>query len=393
MELTRNIRVATALAAVVVLNLPLGTVYAFSVFLRPMEALLGLTRAELSFVFGLALIAFTAGMNLAPSLYGRAASATLIGLSATVAAGGMALAALATALWDLALGYGLLFGLGGGAAYALLLQGMNLMPIARRGLVNGFIVSLYPAGAMIGAIVFGWALGQWGLRVTLGGLAATLAIAGMISALLAASCGMTCVPPGHAGADERPAHRPAIFWRLWTVFFLAAGAGLTVLGQAAGMVEAYGGTPSLALSATTGIAAAIAAARIGGGWLADRMPARLVMTGAHLLAMGGNALLSLWPAPLIAVVSLGMVGIGYGLVSGSTAAAIGVYWGGNHYGRLAGRLYVAWCVAAVTLPVLAGRLFDLTGGYGGAILIACAGNALGCLVAISLPRRAPEPGA
>ena len=385
--MTAGGRVATALAAVVVLNLPLGTVYAFSVFLRPIESLLGLTRADLSFVFGLTLVAFTLGMNLAPWLYRRATPAILVGASSAVAAGGMVLAAMAGGLAQLALGYGVLFGLGGGAAYALLLQGMNLMPIARRGLVNGFIVSLYPAGAMLGAVAFGWALGIWGLRATLGGLAATLALAGLASAVLVAACGMVLVPPGSAGAAARPARRPSIFWRLWTVFFLAAGAGLTVLGQAAGMVEAYGGTPALALAATTGIAAAIAVARIGGGWIADRLPASLVMAGAHLLAMGGNAALSLWPSPAVAVGSLAVVGVGYGLVSGSTAAAIGVYWGPNHYGRLAGRLYVAWCAAAVTLPVLAGRLFDLTGGYAGAILVACAGNALGCLVAASLPRR------
>lgn len=386
----RPSRVAIALLAVVVLNLPLGTVYAFSVFLRPMEALLGLGRAELSFVFGFTLVAFTGGMNVAPLLFGRASPPLLVAASSVFAAGGLALAALARGMVELLVGYGAMFGIGGGIAYALLLQGMNLMPIARRGLVNGFIVSLYPAGAMIGAIVFGWSLSRWGLRATLGGLAATLGIAGLVSALLVAACAMTLVPPGQAGAAERPASRPSIFWRLWAVFFLAAGAGLTVLGQVAGMVEAYGGSTALALGAATGIAAAIAAARIGGGWLADRIPAKQVMAGAHLLAMAGNAVLVLWPTAVVAVATLGMVGVGYGLVSGSTAAAIGVYWGANHYGRLAGRLYIAWCVAATTLPVLAGRLFDITGGYGGAILIACAGNALGCLVASSLPLQAPD---
>ncbi len=384
--MTPPMRVAIALAAVVILNLPLGTVYAFSVFLRPMETLLGLTRAELSFIFGITLVAFTLGMNLAPWLYRRAAPARRAGAGAGGGAGGRGLAAGGWGGADLALGDGGFFGLGGGAAYALLLQGMNLMPIARRGLVNGFIVSLYPAGAMLGAVAFGWALGRWGLRATLGGLAATIALAGLTSALLVLACGMKLVPPGLAGVPEPLARRRPIFWRLWTVFFLAAGAGLTVLGQAAGMVEAYGGTPALALGATTGIAAAIAVARIGGGWLADRVPASVVMAGAHLLAMSGNGALWLWPSAMVAIGSLVMVGVGYGLVSGSTAAAIGVYWGANHYGRLAGRLYVAWCVAAVTLPVLAGRLFDLTGGYGGAILIACAGNALGCVVAASLPR-------
>jgi len=49
-------RSIAALLAATVVNLPFGTLYAFSVFLKPMEALLGATRAEMSFVFGLATV-------------------------------------------------------------------------------------------------------------------------------------------------------------------------------------------------------------------------------------------------------------------------------------------------------------------------------------------------
>jgi hypothetical protein len=89
----------------------------------------------------------------------------------------------------------------------------------------------------------------------------------------------------------------------------------------------------------------------------------------------------------VSVTALAMIGTGYGLVSGSTAAAVAVYWSAAQYGRVAGRLYVAWCAAAVTLPVVAGRLFDLSGSYAGAVLIAAAGNALGLVIAAQLPRR------
>jgi hypothetical protein len=40
--------------------------------------------------------------------------------------------------------------------------------------------------------------------------------------------------------------------------------------------------------------------------------------------------------------------------------------------------------------VLAGRLFDLTGGYGSAMIIAGCGNLLGLAVALALPRRLRE---
>ena len=108
----------------------------------------------------------------------------------------------------------------------------------------------------------------------------------------------------------------------------------------------------------------------------------------ELVEEAGDLLLLGFPGPLMAVATLAMIGMGYGIVSGSTAAAIGVYWGAARYGAIAGRLYVAWCVAALTLPVVAGRLFDLTGGYHGAIAIAAGANLAGVIVAAGLPRRA-----
>jgi len=39
------------------------------------------------------------------------------------------------------------------------------------------------------------------------------------------------------------------------------------------------------------------------------------------------------------------------------------------------------------LPVLAGHLFDLTGGYRATVMIAGCGNLLGCIAALGLPRR------
>jgi hypothetical protein len=71
-----------------------------------------------------------------------------------------------------------------------------------------------------------------------------------------------------------------------------------------------------------------------------------------------------------------------------------VYWRRALYGLVASRMYLAWCAAAIVLPVGAGRLFDLTQSYGVAILIAAGGNALGVVVALGLPRqRAARAGA
>jgi OFA family oxalate/formate antiporter-like MFS transporter len=378
-----------AVAAATALNAPLGSLYAFSVFLTPLETLLGLSRADLALVFALATIGFGAGMNLAPHVYGAASTPMLVLACAAASSLGIALAAAASGLAQLAIGYGVLFGAGGGAAYILVQQAVNLTVTRRQGLVNGYIVALYPAGAMIAAPLFGRALREFGVRATLGGLATVLIVTGLISAWLIARAGVTVAAAAASAAPDAEERRRAVFWRLWLVFFLAASAGLMVLSQAAGIITAYGGANPLAVYGTTFIAGSIAAARVGGGWMVDWLSIPAVAAGAHAVALAGHLALTLWPGPGVSVLALTLVGLGYGLISGVTAAAMAVYWRRALYGRVASRIYLAWCAAALALPIAAGRLFDLTQGYATAILIGAGGNALGILLALGLPPERP----
>jgi OFA family oxalate/formate antiporter-like MFS transporter len=256
-------------------------------------------------------------------------------------------------------------------------------------------VSLYPAGAMIAVPLFGWSIATFGVRATLGGFAVVLAVTGSLSAWFISHPGLT-LPAAASIAPDEAERRRAVFWRLWIVFFLAASAGLMVLSQAAGIIAAYGGATTLAVYGTTFVAGSIAVARIGGGWMVDWLTIPGVAAGAHAVALAGTVALTLWPGAGMSVVALTLIGIGYGIVSGLTAAAVAVYWRRALYGRMASRIYLAWCAAAIVLPVTAGRLFDLTHGYGVAILIAAGANVLGVFVALGLPSQrdkmpAPAP--
>lgn len=373
-----------AIAAVTVLNLPLGSIYAFSVFLKPIEAELGLTRSALSLVFGLASVGFTVGMLIAPYAFGRLSVPRLIAASGASAMAGIGLSAIGNGLPLLLTGYGVLFGLGGGAAYIIAQQSVNMQITRNRGLVNGYVIGLYPAGAMVAAPLFGWANGTFGYRSTLAGLSGVLLLCTVAAIGFLTHSGVVLQRPSTpSGGTTR---RTAIFIRLWTVFFVAAAAGLTVLSQAAGIIAAYGGTTALALTATTAVTGGIALARVGGGWLTDRFPVPFVAASAQGFALAGTVLLTLFPSPLAAAVALGMVGMGYGLISGATAAGIAIYWPPGDFGRIASRVYVAWCLAAITLPILAGHLYDLTHGYGTTVIIAGCGNLIGTIVALGLPR-------
>jgi MFS family permease len=379
------VRAPAAIAAATALNLPFGTLYAFSLFLKPLEAALGVGRAGMSFVFALATITLTVGMVLAPAVYRRFPPWLIALACGACSAAGLFLAASAQSFLPFVIGYGVLFGMGAGIGFIVVQQGVNQSVTARSGLANGYVVSLYPLGAMLGAPLFGWTIAQFGIRPTLAGLGAVVAAGCALAALLLRATDIqmhdTTEPPN--AADPRR----STFYLLATLFFLAAAAGLMVMSQAAGIVQAYGGELAVAVLATTFITGAVGAARIAGGWLTDRFAIPRVAMGSQLFAFSGAVILSLWPGPLVAVPALAMIAMGYGVISGLTAAAIARYWGRNAFGRVAGRLYVAWCVAAVTLPILAGWLYDRTAGYGTAVLIAGGLN----LVALAIAARLPKP--
>ena len=379
-------RLWAALLAATLMNLPLGSVYSFSVLLRPIEQELAIPRSALSLVFGLCTVGFTVGSVAAAFLFRVAPGPILVLASALVAAGGIVMAATATGLTQLLLGYGIVFGTGGGVGYILLQQGVNMLVRRRQGLVNGYIVSLYPMGAMIATPIFHASNEAFGWRTTLAGLAAVMVASGIAAALLARHGGARLVAPVTSASTGPPILGPT-FFKLSATFFLAAAAGLMVLSQAREIVAAYGGAAALAVGATTGLTGAIAAARIGGGWLVDRFAVPHVMCAAHALALCGGLLVTLLPSPVTAVLGLGMIGLGYGFVSGATAGGIALYWRPADYGRVAGRTYVAWCLAAISLPVLAGYLFDMTRAYGTAVLIAAGANVAGMAMALTMPRR------
>ena len=372
------------------MSLPLGSIYAYSVLLAPLEQLLQARRSELASVFGISAVFFTIGANLAPRLFGWIRAPLLVAITGALSSAGVALAAVAPSLSWLILGYGVLFATGGGMAYVVVQQCVNAAPLARPGLVNGYLVSLFPLGAMLAAPAFGLGLDWIGVRLTLAGLAAVIAAMALAATVLVAHDGVVLTKIGRATptpALGAPDNLQPTFWKLFTIFFLAASAGLMVLSQAAGMVAAFGAGKSASLLATTAITAAIAAARLLGGWLTDRLPVPYVAACAQAIALIGAIALTVMPSPGVAILTLGLIGVGYGLISGVTVAAVASYWPKVEFGRIASRIYIAWCLAAISLPVLAGRLYDLTGGYETAVIVAGGANLLAVLVALTLPQQ------
>ena len=379
------------LIALLLINLPTGTLYAFSVFIPYYETLHQVSRATLSTMFSVSTIGYTVGMLMGPICYRWASPARLVMGFGLIIAAGWALAAVSPNLVVLAAAYGLLFGLGGGFCYNLLAQMLNLSVSAhRRGIANGVITASFAMGAALFAPLCGLALKQYGLQTTLLGMAGITVAAALLAGGLIANARISLQTAASllgGGESSQPART---FPLMWLGFGLGAGVGLLSLSSAAPIVASYGGQLTQSLLGTATVAMAATIGRLSGGALSDYLPVKLTIVGAHGLGAGAMVALLMFPSAGMAVGAMSLACLGYGLLSGSYAASLARYFGPGLFGRMSGRLYTAWGLAGIAGPWIAGTSFDRTHAYTAAIAIAACAMATGAVLSLALPP-APAP--
>lgn len=425
--------------------------YAFSVFIKPLQAQFGwsvpdvaLAYAIICLIFGL--MTFPAGRL--SDKYGprnvvliggviMAAGFFLVSTitppdPAVIAAGGdAAKAAGKTQLYLLYLYYGVIAGFGGGCVY--------LPPIAtapkwwpdRRALATGFTVVGLGLGSFIMAPMATWMINS----PTIGNGSALpvfkyVGIAMGIMVVLAALC--LKVPPagykpagwnppapaGGAGAPKtyrdytyEETKKTAQFWLLWVAYFCGSFAGLMVIGLIAkhgidAMTLAYKAQQGLDAAAKVpadvakNIAMAAAGApstlaifnalvRIMIGPLADKIGTKKIFI--TLFALQVVAMLLLFPAgktaAMLAAVA-GLIGWNYGAMFTLFPATLLGYYGPTAQGSNYGLLFTAWGVAGFCGPYFGGQLQAMTGSFFVPFIVSAVVLAVAVLILMTL--KAPE---
>lgn len=374
------------LAGTALLCLCLGALHAFSVLLEPWEQRLEAPRGAVSLIYSTAILALTAAILLGHRLYPLGARRLAVGV-ALLAAAGLALAATAPGVGAALLGYGALFGFANGIGYGLSLHCAARAWPARKGAAIGIVTAAYAGGAMLFARLLPMLLAEGGVPAALLGLAGLVAAGSLAAAALlpaAETAGAEAAPAGPGGREPELA-------RLWLGYLCGATAGLMAIGHAAGIVAASGGSAGLVASGAAAVALGNAAGGLAGGTLADRLPVRRVLAGAALLAAAALLALAAQPPAPAAVGLLGLVGAAYGALIALYPVAIVHRFGPAKAARLFGRVFTAWGAAGLIGPGLAGLLYDLTGGYGLALLAAALAAAACAALALRLRREAPSP--
>src|SRR5260221_122587 len=267
------------------MNLALGTLYGWSVFVAPLEQQFGWKRADTSMVFTIAVIAFALSFVVAGRIQDKFGPLVCSLTGGILVSLGFYLCSYTTSLNYLYVCFGVIGGLGNGFGYATPIPVMAKWFPDKRGLAVGLAVGGYGAGsAIFGPLAQLKLIPSYGLPATFQILGAIFFVMTMIGAFLLKNPPAGYRPPGWAPeANSQKAvglHefspgkmlRTPTFFLMWVGYALGCSAGLMVISQLVPFAKSVG-IATAALSTMTLVVGAFgnASGRILSGWMSDRL--------------------------------------------------------------------------------------------------------------------------
>jgi MFS transporter, OFA family, oxalate/formate antiporter len=369
----------------VMMNMALGTFYAVSAFMLPLEREFGWTRAQTSWVttFGIVMIStwFVVG-GILNDRKGPRYAAAIGGILFSL---GFLLASQIHSLLMFYLTLGICVGAGNGFGYSVPTPvGSKWFP-DKRGLVVGLMVGGYGAGSGIFGPLASSLIERVGWRSTFQIFSGIFLVMTMVATYL-----LKNPPAGYRPAGWDPTRvraavsrgpdmvasqmvRTRTFWALWVAYCLGTTAGTMVISQLVPFARAAGHSAAIAAFAITVGALGNASGRIFSGWISDHA-GRLNTLRSMLLisAMAMPALFAMRENVVIFYLLLCVVYYCYGTQLSVYASTSADFYGTKNLGLNYGLLLLAWGVAGILGPFLGGRVYVVTGEYRWAFFIAAA---------------------
>lgn len=358
------------LSAAFIMQMCLGATYSWSVFVRPIRELTGLSQGITQIPFTTFYLAFPVTLIFSGSILhslGPRRSAlvgtVLFGSGWVVAGVGGGLSFLFVVL-----GVGIMSGIGVGFAYLVPIQVGNRWFPRQPGLVTGLAVAGFAIGAAL--IGLGGEAMMHGFGLTPYRTLALLGFGYLVIGVVTAT--QMEFPRGTTSTSEPPPPRWALlrnteFRKLFPAMVAGLAAGFAVNSNLKDLCPpghlAAGGT------AVAVFAIGNAAGRIAWGVAFDRMlPSSVIRL--NLFAQAAVIAVGLFVIKDLATLLIfaGVAGFNYGGVLVLYALTVARRWGLQHMGQVYGLLFTA-NIAAAPGPMVAGFSLDLTGSFLPAFLL------------------------
>ncbi len=362
----------------VVLQVVLGSVYAWSVFRTPLTKQFHWSISEVTLTFTICIVvlgfsAFFGGLWL-----GKVGPRTVAVTGAFLYGLGTFLASFSSAnhLWVLYVTYGLIGGIGQGFAYIVPVSVLVKWFPDRRGFITGVAVGGFGAGALITAPVATRLIASVGVLHTFAVLGIAYAILGVLASLFMRNPEKDWKPEGWVPSAALTAQRSAAnhtlgealrtwqWWALWMILFLNSCAGISLISQESPVFQELAKVTVIVAAGMVGIVSiGNAAGRVFWAWVSDLLSRRTAFIITFLLQV-----VLFWFLPqvnsaatLTAVAFLILMCYGGGF--GTMPAFAADYFGSANVGPIYGLMLTAWGAASAFGPLLVAHMRQANGNY------------------------------
>jgi OFA family oxalate/formate antiporter-like MFS transporter len=365
-------------AAGFLMQMALGTVYAWSVFRIPLAKQFHWSIQEVTFTFTVSI--FVLGFAcFFGGLWLNRKGPRVVALTGGFLYGlGVFLASFsADKLWWLYLSYGVIGGIGVGFAYIVPIAVLVKWFPDRRGLITGIAVGGFGAGALVTAPVATRLIQSAGVLQTFAYLGIAYLVITMSTGYFMKNPPVGWKPEGWAPSAAQNAQRALTdytlggalktwqWWALWALLFLNTSAGISIISQESPMFQEIAKVSAGVAAGMVGVASiGNAVGRMFWAWISDAITRRwtfvtmfLVQVGLFWILPGTSSAATL---TVLAFIILMCYGGGFGTMPAFTAD----YFGSKNVGPIYGLLLTAWGFASAFGPLLIAHMRQASGSYG-----------------------------
>src|SRR6478672_1451301 len=353
------------------LNVALGTYYAWSVFVPALERDFGWTRPQTSLVATIDMVMLASMFMVAGLLQDRIGPRTVATIGGLLFSAGLFLASFPQSLGMLYATWGVMVGAGLGFGYlAPITVGSKWFP-DQRGLVNGLAIGIFAAGSGIFGPIAGVSVERYGWRTTFQLMAGLFFLFTMVGAYLLKNPPDSYTVPAAAASARKPCTyvdmptsqvlRIPMFYVLWFAYALGTTAGTMVISQLVPFARSSGlGAREAGFAITIG-AVGSAFGRFFSGWFSDHLGRLSTLRTIIVLSMIATPLLYIERNSVVLFyVLLFLVYYCYGTQLSVYTALAGDFYGPKYLATNYGMLLLAWGFAGVLGPVIGSRVYAAT---------------------------------
>jgi MFS family permease len=364
-----------------------GIRHAVGPFLKPIVADLGLDRASFSLVIALSLLLYGVFMPIAGMLLDRFSVRAVTSVGTVLLVISLVLTAWVSNFWEFAVVYGVLVPLGLAGTGPVIASGVVARWFSKR---RGTALSVLGSASMTGMSLLVPAV-TW-LIITTGWRMTYVLIAGGVLVIMLPLClwvvrdspesmglaadGGAAPASGSATAVERVSASEAVqtlaFWQLAGSFFTCGFSMALLSAHGVPMLTDHGYSPMFASWALGVLGGSSIVFTVMLGAISDRFGRRPVLAAIYfgrIFIFAGFFLIRDNPAAMLAVAVLG--GITMAGTGSMTSALTADIYGRFSVSRVFGLMFLVHQTGSALGSWLAGALFESTGGYGPAFVLAC----------------------